>query len=110
MKKKLLVLLSFLFIMFSVSSIDAAQSNKRKWFERDSRIEIVNENTVIFKDVVKIEIKTTNRDQITYVYDLTHSKLIKVARGTFYVDLSRGDYLVQSDKRITKTVYDVIIE
>jgi hypothetical protein len=35
---------------------------------------------------------------------------MKVARGSFGVDLSRGDYLVQSNKPITKTVYEVIIE
>ena len=94
-------------IMFN--SIDAAP--RKKWFNKDDgRIEIVNEKTVIFKNVVKIEIKTNDDNQITYVYDLRHSKLVKVARGSFEVNLNRGDYLIQSDKKITKTVYEVIIE
>lgn len=78
--------------------------------DRDSRIEVVNETTVIFKNVDKIEIKSTTSSLITYVYDLNHSKLMKVARGSFNVNLSKGDYLVQSNKPITKTVYEVIIE
>ena len=48
--------------------------------------------------------------QITYVYDLKHSKLVKIARGSFDIDLSRGNYLIQSNRKITKTVYDVILE
>lgn len=84
---------------------------KKKWYEKkDPRIEVVNESTIIFKNVVKIEIRTIHKDQITYVYDINHSKLVKVARGTFDVDLPRGDYLIQSDKHITKTVYEVIVE
>ena len=83
---------------------------KQKWYERDSRIEVVNETTVIFKNVDKIEIKSNTSSLVTYVYDLNHSKLMKVARGSFNVNLSKGDYLVQSNKPITKTVYEVIIE
>ena len=89
----------------SVSTI-----SKQKWYERDSRIEVVNETTVIFKNVDKIEIKSNTSSLVTYVYDLNHSKLMKVARGSFNVSLSKGDYLVQSNKPITKTVYEVIIE
>lgn len=110
MKKKLLVLLSFLLIALNISTADAARVNKTRWFERDSRIEVVNDKTIIYKDVVKIEIRSNDKNQITYIYDLEHSKLVKVARGTFCVDLPRGNYLVLSDKRITKTVYEVIIE
>lgn len=77
---------------------------------QDSRIEIVNEKTIIFKDIVKIEIKTTKNDQITYVYDLRHSKLVKVARGSFEVNVPKGNYLIQSDKKITKTLYEIVIE
>ena len=89
----------------SVSTI-----SKQKWYEKDSRIEVVNEITVIFKNVDKIEIKSSTSSLVTYVYDLNHSKLMKVARGSFNVNLSKGDYLVQSNKPITKSVYEVIIE
>ena len=68
-------------------------TRKKKWFEKDPRIDVVNKN-----------------DQVTYVYDLRHSKLVKVARGSFAVDVPRGNYLVQSDKKITKTIYEVVIE
>ena len=106
MKRTLLVI-----ILLVSTLITTNACLKKKWFEKkDPRIEIVNETTVIFKDVIKIEIKTVKDDQITYVYDLKHSKLIKVARGSFDADLSRGDYLVQSNKKITKTIYEVLIE
>lgn len=85
-------------------------TRKKKWFEKDPRIDVVNETTVIFNDVIKIEIRTNKNDQVTYVYDLRHSKLVKVARGSFAVDVPRGNYLVQSDKKITKTIYEVVIE
>ena len=110
MKKKLLVLLLFLLATLNISTADAARADKTRWFERDSRIEVVNDKTIIFKDVIKIEIRSNDKNQITYVYDLKHSKLVKVARGAFDVDPPRGNYLVQSDKRITKTVYEVIVE
>lgn len=110
MKKKLFLLISFLFLAVSVGTVTAARADGKKWFERDSRIEVVNENTVVFRDVVKIEFKTTNMIQITYVYDLDHSKLVKIAQGSFEVNLPKGDYLVQSDKRITKSVYEAIIK
>jgi hypothetical protein len=35
---------------------------------------------------------------------------MKVARGSFIVDLPRGNYLIQSNKKITKMDYEVIIE
>lgn len=95
----------------SVKTINKELVKKHKrWFEKDPRIDVVNETTVIFNDVIKIEIRTSKNDQVTYVYDLRHSKLVKVARGSFVVDLPRGNYLVQSDKRITRTVYEVVIE
>ena len=70
-------------------------NGKKKWYESDSRIEVINETTVIFKNVDKIEIKSNTSSLVTYVYDLNHSKLMKVARGSFNVNLSKGDYLVQ---------------
>lgn len=108
MKKQIIFLLFVLFTLIGCSGTKSL--NKPKWFERDSRIEVVNESTVIFKDVLKIEIKTNDKNQVTYVYNLNHSKLVKVARGSFVVNLSRGNYLIQSDKRITKTIYEVVIE
>lgn len=107
MKKLGTLLLIFL---ITSSIIEANVIKKTKWYQKDPRIEVVNESTIIFKDVVKIEIKTSDANQVTYVYDLKHSKLVKVARSSFCIDLPHGDYLVQSDKRITKTIYEVIIE
>jgi hypothetical protein len=77
-----------------------------------SKIEVVNESTIIFKDVIKVEIRVgkRNMDQITYVYDLKHSTLVKIARGSFVLELPRGNYLIQSNKRITKMDYKVIAE
>ena len=63
----------------------------------DCVIEIVNETTVIFHNVVKIEIKNnSNRpnEQVTYIYDMKNSTLIKVARGSFEVELPMGKYLM----------------
>ena len=98
------------FIMLcGFSSCATLQQTNSKWIN-DPRVEVVNEQTVIFKDVIKIEIVTNNVAQVTYVYDLKHSKLVKVARGSFDIDLSRGNYLIQSNRKITKTVYDVILE
>jgi len=97
-------------MILTPNNIDAKP--RKKWYQNDARIEVVNETTVIFNNVVKIEVRVNerNQDQITYVYDLRHSKLIKVARGSFEVNLPKGDYLVQSNKKITKTDYEVIVE
>ena len=109
MKKLFSIGLISLIMLCSFSSCATLQQTNSKWIN-DPRVEVVNEQTVIFKDVIKIEIVTNNVAQITYVYDLKHSKLIKVARGSFDIDLSRGNYLIQSNRKITKTVYDVILE
>lgn len=109
MKKLFSIGLISLIMLCGFSSCATLQQTNSKWIN-DPRVEVVNEQTVIFKDVIKIEIVTNNVAQITYVYDLKHSKLIKVARGSFDIDLSRGNYLIQSNRKITKTVYDVILE
>jgi hypothetical protein len=103
---------NLLFVMFFVVGLTSCASTSRisNKLANDSRVEIVNEQTVIFRDVVKIEIFSNNPTQITYVYDLDHSTNVKVARGSFNVELKRGDYLIQSNRKITKTLYDVIIE
>jgi hypothetical protein len=41
---------------------------------------------------------------------MKNSALIKVARGSFEVELPMGKYLVQSNKKITKMDYEIIIE
>ena len=109
MKKLFSIGLISLIMLCGFSSCATLQQTNSKWIN-DPRVEVVNEQTVIFKDVIKIEIVTNNVAQITYVYDLKHSKLIKVARGSFDIELSRGNYLIQSNRKITKTVYDVILE
>ena len=109
MKKLFGIGLICLIMLCGFSSCATLQQTNSKWIN-DPRVEVVNEQTVIFKDVVKIEIVTNNVAQITYVYDLKHSKLVKIARGSFDIDLSRGNYLIQSNRKITKTVYDVILE
>ena len=101
-------LISFI-MLCGFSSCATLQQTNSKWIN-DPRVEVVNEQTVIFKDVIKIEIVTNNVAQVTYVYDLKHSKLVKVARGSFDIELSRGNYLIQSNRKITKTVYDVILD
>jgi hypothetical protein len=109
MKKLFSIGLISLIMLCGFSSCATLKHTNFKWVN-DPRVEVVNEQTVIFNGVVKIEIITNNAAQVTYVYDLKHSKLVKVARGSFNIDLSKGNYLVQSNRKITKTVYDVIIE
>ena len=109
MKKLFSIWLISLIMLCGFSSCATLKQTNSKWIN-DPRVEVVNEQTVIFKDVIKIEIVTNNVGQVTYVYDLKHSKLVKVARGSFDIDLSRGNYLIQSNRKITKTVYDVILE
>ena len=109
MKKLFSIGLISLIMLCGFSSCATLQQTNSKWIN-DPRVEVVNEQTVIFKDVVKIEIVTNNVGQVTYVYDLKHSKLVKVARGSFDIELSRGNYLIQSNRKITKTVYDVILD
>lgn len=122
--KRLLVVFTFAFaLLFNTTTTYAeVASNKelarveqrlKKHYKNDPRIEIVNETTVIFHNVVKIEIKNnSNRanEQVTYIYDMKNSSLIKVARGSFEVELPMGKYLVQSNKKITKMDYEIIIE
>ena len=107
--KKFFNLLLVMFFVVGLTSCASTSRINNKWVS-DSRVEIVNEQTVIFRDVVKIEIFSNNPTQITYVYDLDQSTNVKVARGSFNVELKRGDYLIQSNRKITKTLYDVIIE
>lgn len=109
MKKLFSIWLISLIMLCGFSSCATLQQTNSKWIN-DPRVEVVNEQTVIFKDVIKIEIVTNNVAQVTYVYDLKHSKLVKVARGSFDIELSRGNYLIQSNRKITKTVYDVILD
>ena len=110
--KKLLTILTLIAMLVCSVSIADAKPIKKRWFDKDPRIEIVNETTVIFHNVVKIEVKASSRcsDQVTYIYDLRRSTLVKVARGSFKVDLPEGNYLVQSNKKITKMDYEVVIE
>lgn len=110
--KKIIVFFTTCMLTCLMLSCVSIKPMKKRWYQDNPQIEVVNETTVIFKDVVKIEVKTCRNceDQITYVYDLKHSKLMKVAKGSFEVDLPRGNYLIQSNKRITKTDYEVIVE
>ena len=102
MKRFLLILA--LMVMTSISFTTDAKIGSVK----ESRIEVVNEQTVIFKNVIKIEIRTNKENQLTYVYDLRHSKLMAVEKGAFEVELPMGDYLVQSSEKITKTSYEFL--
>ena len=108
MKKILFILISSI-LMISCTTTNSV-GIKPKWYQNDSRIEVVNETTVIFKDVDKIDIKSNSLWLVTYVYDLTNYKPVKTVKGSFSIELVRGNYLVQSNKPITKTVYEVIIE
>ena len=108
-KLSLFITMVLTFLMLSCST---TKTLKKRWYQDNPQIEVVNETTVIFKDVIRIEVIACRNceDQITYVYDLKHSKLMKVAQGSFEVDLPRGNYLIQSNKRITKTDYEIIVE
>jgi len=121
--KKILVMLSIVAMMFTTSVVYAGVASDKdlasverqikRSYKNDPRIEIVNETTVIFHNVVKIEIRNNSKtanEQVTYVYDLKKSNLIKVARGSFEVELPEGNYLIQSNKKITKMEYDIMIE
>ena len=108
MKKILFILISSI-LMISCTTANSI-GIKPKWYQNDSRIEVVNETTVIFKDVDKIEIKSNNVGLVTYVYDLINYKPVKAVKGSFSVELPKGRYLVQSNKPITRTAYEVIIE
>lgn len=111
MKRVIILLMALMIAVFSCDAGNRTKNeNRKKWYEKDSRIEVVNETAVIFRDVVKIEIKTKDATQVTYVYDLVKSKPVKAAKGSFVIEVKNGDYLVLSNKKITKTVYDVIIE
>lgn len=109
MRKKIFNLLFIVCLMFTLNSCAIQKQTKPKWVQ-NPKIEVVNDQTVIFRDVVKVEIITNNPYQITYVYDLIKFKSVKVVKGSFDIDLKRGDYLIQSNRKITKTYYNVIIE
>ena len=104
MKKFILFLLLCMFI--------GTGCNSSKLLSNTTQYEIVNDKTVIFRNVVKIEVQTCNscENQITYIYDLNNSKLVKVARGSFSIEIPNGNYLIQSDKRITNVDYKVLVE
>ena len=106
--KKFINILAVLFTVIGLNSCSTQKTNPR-WVQ-DPRVEVVNEQTVIFRDVVRIEIISNNPSQITYVYDLKHSRPIKTARSSFEVNVKRGDYLIQSNRKITRTQYEIVIE
>lgn len=106
--KKFINVIAVLFLIVSLSACSVQKTSPR-WMQ-DPRVEVVNEQTVIFRDVIKIEIISNNPSQITYVYDLKHSRPVKTARSSFEVNVRRGDYLIQSNRKITKTQYEVVIE
>ena len=106
--RKIINVLTFLFLLIGLNACSIHKTNPR--WTQDPRVEVVNEQTVIFRDVVKIEIISNNPTQITYVYDLNYGKHVKTARSSFEVKVRRGDYLIQSNRKITKTQYEVVIE
>lgn len=79
---------------------------------KNNHIDIVNSNTVIFKDVSRIEIIACGKceDQLTYIYDLNKSEIVRISKGSFVCDSLQGDYLVQSNKPITRSEYKINIE
>ena len=103
--KKFIVFL--LLCMFSGTGCTSS-----RLLSNSTQYEIVNDKTVIFRNVVKIEVQACNscENQITYIYDLNNSKLVKVARGSFSIEVPNGNYLIQSDKRITNVDYKVLVE
>lgn len=111
--KKFLTIFALIAMLFCSVSVADAKPIKKRWFDnKDPRIEVVNEMAVIFHNVVKIEVKASSRstNQVTYIYDLKHSKLVKAARGSFEVEVPQGNYLVLSNKKITRMDYEVVIE
>jgi len=106
--KKIINALAVLFMMIGLNACQVQKTNP-KWTQ-DPRVEVVNEQTVIFRDVIRIEIISNNPAQITYVYDLKHGRPVKTARSSFEVNVKRGDYLIQSNRKITRTQYEVVIE
>lgn len=109
MKKLFSTIMILCFLALGFNSCAIQKNTNPKWVQ-DPRVEVVNSQTVIFRDVVKVEIITNNPSQITYVYDIRHFKPVQATKGSFLIDLKRGDYLIQSNRKITKTQYDVIIE
>ena len=106
--RKIINVLAILFIVVGLNACSVQKTNP-KW-TLDPRVEVVNEQTVIFRDVVRIEIISNNPSQITYVYDLKHGRQVKTARSSFEVNVKRGDYLIQSNRKITRTQYEGVIE
>ena len=106
--RKIFKLLVFLVLLIGLNACSTQKVNSR--WDQDPRVEVVNEQTVIFRDVVRIEIISNNPTQTTYVYDLKHGRPVKTARSSFEVNVKRGDYLIQSNRKITRTQYEVIIE
>ena len=106
--KRVIKALTILFLFIGLNACSVQKTNP-KWIQ-DPRVEVVNEQTVIFRDVIKIEIVSASPTQITYVYDLKHGRPVKTARSSFEVNVKRGDYLIQSNRKITKTQYEVVIE
>ena len=109
MKKLFSTIMILCFLALGFNSCAIQKETNPKWVQ-DPRVEVINSQTVIFRDVVKVEIITNNPYQITYVYDIRHFKPVQASKGSFEVNLKRGDYLIQSNRKITKTQYDVIIE
>lgn len=104
MKKTLLALAMFL----SMTCVAGTKSSTvHSNVDSVAKIEQVNDSTVIYRNINRIEIKQS-KNNIVYIYKMDTSKLVAANSGSFTVDLVEGDYLVMSTKPFTSAKSDVI--
>ena len=105
MKKLLLVLA----LSLSISCFAGERtSTVHKSNEDTTKVELVNDTTLVYYNIDKLDIVQTEKSSIVYVYSLDTSKLVAAEHGSFSVDLTRGNYLVISTKPFTSAKTKVI--
>lgn len=107
MKKVLLVLT----LMLSIACFAGEKSSTVHNSNNDTTtLELVNDSTLVYYNIDRLDITQKGRSGIVYIYKLDTSELVAAKVGDFTIDLRKGNYLVISTKPFTSAKAKVIEE
>ena len=107
MKKLLLVLT----LMLSITCFAGEKSSTVHNSNNDTTtLELVNDSTLVYYNIDRLDITQKGRSGIVYIYKLDTSELVAAKVGDFTIDLRKGNYLVISTKPFTSAKAKVIEE
>ena len=101
--KKIFLTLATALIAFSASADRTLASVNKCEIENPYQIQQINDSTLLYKNVDKIQI-ISNEQTTTKVYDDRNNVIYKQS-GSFTVQLPQGDYTIVSDHKFTAARY-----